>query len=123
MRWQWVLRVAGLVFLGITLTLGLTATWTYYKNYNYDPPAALQTGCNTVFERWTGAAGFPVDTSKPAIHDSEVDANIACAAALDRQQEWVIAMGAVALGLFVSSFLVRRRRDTPEALPLPSSAE
>ena len=121
MRWQWVLRVAALVFLGICLSLGLTRTWTHFNDYRHDPLTTGQTGCNTVFDRWTGSAGYPVTSPYTVVHDSIVSANVACTAAIDQQQEWVIAIGAVAVGLFISSFLVRRPAIA-EATRQPSHA-
>ena len=121
MRWQWVLPVASLVLLGICLSLGLTRTWTYFNDYRSHPLIQVQTGCSPVFDRWTSSAGFPVTNSNSVLHDTEVAANVACTAAIYQRQEWIIALIAVAVGLFISSFLVRRPAIA-EATRQPSHA-
>jgi len=124
MRWQWVLRVAALVLLGIAVCLALTRTSAVFTDYRAVPVRTTQAPCNSVIERWTNHPGYQAsNSSSQTYHSAVLSANIACTAAIDNQQEWVVALGAVAVGLFASSFLVRRpviaeaTRQPSEAVP------
>jgi hypothetical protein len=94
--------------LGIAVCFALTRQSGTFTDFETHPATPAHAACSTVFHRWADDTGIQTSSSDPNVQASYFSANTVCSAALDKQQEWVVALSAVALVLFTSSFLVRR---------------